>query len=151
MARILILHGLGMNMRGKVKQEIYGHETLAQYDARIADAAESLGLSVDIFQSNIEGELVNKLYEGEEQGVAGAVLNPAGFSIGYRGLTVAITQVRYPVIEAHVSNPLLRGVASDVSKVCKATVTGFGIESYVLALTGLGSLLKISAQSGKGR
>lgn len=151
MARILILHGLGMNMRGKVKQEIYGHETLAQYDARINAAAESLGLSVDIFQSNIEGELVNKLYEGEEQGVAGAILNPAGFSIGYRGLTVAITQVRYPVIEAHVSNPLLRGVASDVSKVCKATVTGFGIESYVLALNGLGSLLKTSAQSGKGR
>lgn len=142
MVRILVLHGLGMNMRGKVKQDIYGQETLAQYDARIANAAQSLGLSVDIFQSNAESELIDKLYEGDGEGAAGAVLNPAGFSIGYRGLTVAITQVRYPVIEAHVTNPLLRGIASDVSRVCSATVTGFGIESYVLALAGLKSLLE---------
>jgi 3-dehydroquinate dehydratase II len=150
MVRILILHGLGMNMRGKVKQDIYGHETLAQYDERIAASAKCLGLSVDIFQSNIEGELVNKLYEGDERDVAGAVLNPAGFSIGYRGLTVAITQLRYPVVEAHVSNPLLRGIVSDVSKVCKATVTGFGIESYVLAMNGLRSLVERSTQTKPG-
>lgn len=104
----------------------------------------------DTFQSNIEGELVNKLYVGDEQGVVGAVLDPAAFSIGYRGLTVAITQIRYPVVEAHVSNPLLRGVESDISKVCEATVTGFGIESYVLAMNDLRSLLGRSAQTTQG-
>ncbi len=137
MTKILVLHGLGMNMRGKVKLEVFGTKTLPEYDQENMAAASALGLDVEIFQSNIEGEIVNKLYEAAARRFAGAAINPAGFSIGYRGLTVAIEQVGFPVIEVHVSNPANRAIQSDVTKVCRGTVTGFGVASYKLALAGL--------------
>jgi 3-dehydroquinate dehydratase II len=141
MTNLLVIHGLGMNMRGKVQVETFGRQTLPQYDAAIRAAAAELGVTVEIFQSNIEGEVVNRLYDAAESGIAGVVLNPAGFAIGYRGLTVAIDQVGYPVVEVHVSSPATRGIISDVGKVCDATVTGFGIDSYCLALRGMRDLL----------
>ncbi|HEY4163448.1 MAG TPA: type II 3-dehydroquinate dehydratase [Dongiaceae bacterium] len=141
MKRVLVLHGLGMNMRGKVKQSVFGKATLPEYDAAIRSHSTELGISVDIFQSNIEGELVNKLYAGEEEGIDGAIINPAGFTIGYRGLTVAIDQVGFPVVEVHVSNPLTRGLISEVGKFAAAQVTGFGLDGYRVALIGLSALI----------
>jgi 3-dehydroquinate dehydratase-2 len=141
MINVLVLHGLGMNMRGKVKREIFGSMTLAEYDAQISVAARELGFEVEIFQSNLEGDIVNKLYCAAERSFSGAVINPAGFSTGYRGLTVAIDQVGFPVVEVHVSNPANRGIQSDLSKVCRATVTGFGVGGYKLALVGLKEIL----------
>src|SRR3546814_15264825 len=70
MAGILVIHGLGMNMRGKVKQDVFGAMTLPEYDASIRAAAEELGLSPEIFQSNAEGEIVDKLSEAAGRGVA---------------------------------------------------------------------------------
>ena len=137
MDRVLVIHGLGMNMRGKVKREVFGSMTLPEYDRQIEEAARELRFSAEIVQSNFEGEIVNKLYDAAERGFAGAVINPAGFSIGYRGLTVAIEQVGFPVVEVHVSNPANRGIQSDLSKVCRATVTGLGVTGYKLALVGL--------------
>jgi 3-dehydroquinate dehydratase-2 len=139
--KVLVIHGLGMNMRGKLKTEIFGRETLAEYDARIRAAAAELGLGLEIFQSNAESEIVDRLYGAVEQGIAGVVINPAGFAIGYRGLTVAIDQVNFPVVEVHFSNPATRGIISDVGRVAAATVTGFGVESYCVALCGLKDLL----------
>jgi 3-dehydroquinate dehydratase II len=138
---VLVIHGLGMNMRGKLKREIFGPMTLPEYDRQIEAAARELQLAVEIVQSNAEGEIVNKLYDAAERSFAGAVINPAGFSIGYRGLTVAIEQVGFPVVEVHVSNPANRGIQSDLSKVCRATVTGFGVAGYKLALAGLKEML----------
>jgi 3-dehydroquinate dehydratase II len=141
MSKVLVVHGLGMNMRGRVKRELFGAMTLAEYDEQIRVAAQELGFAVDIFQSNFEGEIVNKLYDAVDRNFAGAVINPAGFSIGYRGLTVAIEQLGFPVVEVHVSNPANRGIQSDVGKVCRATVTGFGVAGYRLALAGLKGIL----------
>src|SRR3546814_18212640 len=96
MAEILVIHGLGMNMRGKVKQDVFGAMTLPEYDASIRAAAEELGLSPEIFQSNAEGEIVDKLYEAAGRGVAGAVINPAGLSVGSRAWRAASGQVGTP-------------------------------------------------------
>lgn len=145
MADVLVLHGLGMNMRGKVKQEVFGRLTLPEYDDFIRTAAQELGLSIEIFQSNSEGEIVDRLYEAAGGAITGAIINPAGFSIGYRGLTVAIGQVDFPVVEVHVSNPANHGVLSDVGKVCRATVTGFGVGGYRLALIGLKDIISKGA------
>src|SRR5712692_8214966 len=68
MARVLVIHGAGMNMRGKVQTEIFGPMTLPEYDERIRGYASELGLDVEIFHSNIEGEIVNKLYEANDRG-----------------------------------------------------------------------------------
>src|ERR1700726_2563545 len=98
MTKILIVHGAGMNMRGKVQTEIFGTMTLPEYDRHIGAYAADLGLEIDIFHSNIEGEVVNRLYAANDQGFDGALVNPAGFSRGYPALTAAISQVTFPVI-----------------------------------------------------
>src|SRR5207342_3699295 len=69
MPRILVIHGAGMNMRGKVQTEIFGPMTLPEYDERIRGYASELGLEVEIFHSNIEGEIVNKLYDAADRGI----------------------------------------------------------------------------------
>src|SRR5258707_11218600 len=105
MSKILIIHGAGMNMRGKVQTEIFGKMTLPEYDERIRGYARELGVELEIFHSNIEGEVINKLYEANDRGFDAAIVNPAGYSIGYPALVAAIGQVRFSVIEAHISNP----------------------------------------------
>ncbi len=84
MAKILIIHGAGMNMRGKVQTEIFGPMTLPQYDERIRGYAAELGVDVEVFHSNIEGEVVNKLYEANNRGFDAALFNPAGFRAAIR-------------------------------------------------------------------
>jgi 3-dehydroquinate dehydratase II len=141
MAKILVIHGAGMNMRGKVQLEIFGPMTLPEYDQRIRGFASELGLDVEIFHSNIEGEIVNKLYEANERGIDAAIFNPAAFGSGYPALVAALSQVRFPTIEVHISNPIRRGPASQTAAVSQGVVAGFGIAGYELALRGLRDLL----------
>lgn len=139
--KILVIHGAGMNMRGKVQQEIFGTMTLAQYEAHILDYAKALDMSVQFFHSNIEGEVCNALYAAFDADIAGCVINPAGYTTLQGPLRAAIAQMKFPVIEVHLSNPTARGATSAVQPVCKASVYGFGIHSYRLALEGLKTLL----------
>jgi 3-dehydroquinate dehydratase II len=141
MPKILVIHGAGMNMRGKVQTEIFGTMTLPEYDARIRDYAKELGVEVEIFHSNIEGAVIDRLYEANDQGIDAALFNPAGFSSGYPALVAAISQVRFPVIELHISNPIRRGPASDTARVSQSIVAGFGIAGYGLALRGIRDML----------
>ena len=137
MTKILILHGLGMNMRGKVQTHIFGTQTLDQYDDAINGYAAELGVEVDIFHSNIEGEVVNKLYDAHESGdVSAALFNPAAYSSGHPGIVAAIAQVDFPVYEIHISNPASRGGQSQVASVCKGVVTGFGLFGYYMGIRG---------------
>ena len=142
MTKILVIHGAGMNMRGKVQTEIFGTMTLPEYDAHIQEYAKELGVEIEIFHSNIEGEVVNKFYAANDAGVQAAIFNPAGFSRGYPALTAAIGQVRFPTIEMHISNPMRRGPASDTVAVSRGVVAGFGVAGYYLALRGLRDMLK---------
>jgi 3-dehydroquinate dehydratase II len=141
MPKILVIHGAGMNMRGKVQTEIFGTMTLPEYDARIRDYAKELGVEVEIFHSNIEGAVIDRLYEANDQGIDAALFNPAGFSSGYPALVAAISQVRFPVVELHISNPIRRGPASDTARVSQSIVAGFGIAGYGLALRGIRDML----------
>ena len=140
MAKILIVHGAGMNMRGKVQTEIFGTMTLPEYDTHIRKYASDLGVEIDIFHSNIEGEVVNRLYAANEA-FDGAIFNPAGFSRGYPALIAAIGQVKFPTIEVHISNPVRRGPVSDTASVSRGIVAGFGVEGYYLALRGVRGLV----------
>jgi 3-dehydroquinate dehydratase II len=141
MPKILIIHGAGMNMRGKVQTEIFGPMTLPQYDERIRGYAAELDLDIEIFHSNIEGEVVNKFYEANDRGFDAALFNPAGFGRGYPALVAAISQVEFPTIEVHISNPIRRGPASQTASVSRGIVAGFGIAGYALALRGVKELL----------
>ena len=135
--KILVIHGAGMNMRGKAQVEIFGPMTLPEYDAKIGAYAQELGLEVEIFHSNIEGEVINRLFAAHDEGIAGAIINPSGYTRGYPALVAAIGNVGFPTIEVHISNPARRGLASDIAAACVGTVSGFGIAGYALALRGL--------------
>jgi 3-dehydroquinate dehydratase II len=140
MTKVLVIHGAGMNMRGKVQTEIFGPMTLPEYDERIRGYAAELGLEIEIFHSNIEGEVVNKFYEANDRGFDAALFNPAAFGSGYPALVAAISQVRFPTIEVHISNPVRRGPASETARVSQGMVTGFGLPGYYLALRGVKDL-----------
>jgi 3-dehydroquinate dehydratase-2 len=142
MVKILVIHGAGMNMRGKVQTEIFGPMMLPEYDERIRGYANELGVEVEIFHSNIEGEVINRLYAANDQGFDAAIFNPAGFSRGYPALVAAISQVKLPTIELHMSNPVRRGPVSETATVSQGMVTGFGIVGYYLGLRGLRDTLK---------
>ncbi len=135
--KILVVQGAGMNMRGKTQTEIFGTMTLDEYNQHIRQYAKDLDITIEIFHSNIEGEVINRLYEANDQGFDAALFNPAGFSRGYPALTAAITQVNFPVIEVHISTPVRRGPISDTAQVSLGMVTGFGVFGYYLALRGL--------------
>jgi len=141
MPRVLVIHGAGMNMRGKVQLDIFGPMTLPEYDESIRGYAKELGVDVEIFHSNIEGELVNRLYTANDQGFDAAIFNPAAFGTGYPALVAAISQVKFPTIEVHISNPIRRGPASQTAAVSQSVVAGFGIDGYALALRGIRDML----------
>jgi len=141
MPKILVIHGAGIDMRGKVQTEIFGTLTRRDYDEHIQKYASELGIEVEIFHSNIEGEVINKLYEAHDRKLDAALINPAGYSTGYPALLAAITQVGFPTIEVHISNPARRGRISEIGGVSRGVVTGFGIYGYYLALRGIRDVL----------
>ncbi len=134
MTKVLVIQGAGMNMRGKSQLDIFGPTTLDQINEQILGYAEGLGIDVELFHSNIEGEVVNALYDAHTRGFDAALINPAGYTTGTGPLRGAITQVNYPVIEVHASNTTSRGTVSNVLPVCKGAVYGFGVYGYRLAL-----------------
>ena len=134
MTRVLVIHGAGMNMRGKSQVEIFGPDTLEQINEQIKGYAEGLGVDVEIFHSNVEGDVLNALYDAHDRGIDAALINPAGYTAGAGPLRGAIAQVGFPVIEVHVTNPTARGIVSEVLPVCKGSVYGFGVYGYYLGL-----------------
>ena len=141
MTTVLVIHGAGMNMRGKVQTDIFGTLTLPEYDTRIRAYAAGLGMRVEIFHSNIEGEVINRLYAGHDEGIDAAIINPDGFTRGYPALVTAIGRVKFPTIEVHISNPARRGTHSDIATASRGVIAGFGIVGYDLALRGLQAIL----------
>ncbi len=134
MSKVLVIQGAGMNMRGKSQVEIFGPATLDEIDEQIKGYAEALGMDVELFHSNIEGEVVNALYDAHDRDFDAALINPAGYTTVAGPLRSAITQVKFPVYEVHVSNPTARGTVSQVLPVCKGAVYGCGVYGYRLAL-----------------
>ena len=141
MPKILVVHGAGMNMRGKAQLDVFGPMKLPEYDEHIRKYAAELGVEVEIFHSNVEGEVINKFYEAHDRGIDAAIINPAGYTIGYPALMAAIAQVKFPTIELHISNPARRGRDSEIARVSRGVVTGFGIFGYYVALRGLREML----------
>ena len=137
MKKILVLHGAGMDMRGKAMTETFGPMKLPEYDEKIRGFAAELGVAVEIFHSNSEGAVIDRLYAAHDAEFDGAIINPAGFTRGYPALNAAIGQVKFPVVEVHISNPARRGTVSEVGAVCVMTIAGFGVQGYALALRGL--------------
>jgi 3-dehydroquinate dehydratase-2 len=133
--RVLVLHGPNLNLLGSREPDVYGTTTLAEIDEMLR--SEGAGHEIVSFQSNAEGELIDKLQEG---GYDGVLLNPGGLTHYSIALRDAVQALSVPVIEVHLSNIFAREEFrrhSVISGACKGIVSGFGARSYVLGLRAL--------------
>lgn len=137
--QILVLSGPNLQLLGTREPAIYGTETLAELHERLAVRAGELGAAVEAFQSNHEGALLDRM--GEARGrFDGLLLNGGALTHTSLALFDAIKAVGLPCVEVHLSNPEAREAYRHESKVapaCIAKVSGFGGDSYLLALEGL--------------
>lgn len=133
--RILILNGPNLNLLGKREPEIYGSTSFEDYYKELEQMFPELEL--DYYQSNVEGELVNKLQEVGFS-IDGIVFNAGGYTHTSVAIADAIAAIETPVIEVHISNVYAREETirrqSLMAKNCKGVVAGFGLKSYELAL-----------------
>lgn len=137
--RLQVLHGPNLNLLGTREPEVYGTTTLAEVDAAIRGAAEELGVEVAIVQSNHEGALIDAVQEAAGS-VAGYVVNAGGYTHTSVALRDALVASGRPFVEVHVSNVFARERfrrESLLAAVALGTVSGFGADSYTLAVRGL--------------
>jgi 3-dehydroquinate dehydratase II len=140
--KILILHGPNLNLFGRREPHIYGHTTLAQIDAQLAELAGELGVQLETIQSNHEGALVDFLHRHIDE-AQGALVNPAGLTQHGVSLHDAIKAMPFPVIEVHMSNIAAREswrAHSIISPAVKGTIQGLGRHSYLMGLRALAAL-----------
>lgn len=133
---ILFLNGPNLNLLGQREPEVYGRTTLADIEARVRERAAKLNLRVEFRQSNLEGELVSFIQEAKGQFDV-IVLNAAGYTHSSVAIRDAISAVAIPTIEVHLSNVYAREEfrhTSLIAAVCRGQITGFGVNSYILAL-----------------
>jgi len=145
-AKILVMNGINLNMFGHRDPAHYGTITLDDINRQVRELAAELDLEADFFQTNFEGEFVEKLHAVHREGqVAGLVINAAAWTHYSYGIMDALAIVKIPIIEVHMSNVHAREEFrhfSILSKVCRGTVAGFGVDSYLLGLRALASILK---------
>ncbi|MBR2789442.1 MAG: type II 3-dehydroquinate dehydratase [Eggerthellaceae bacterium] len=133
---ILVINGPNLNMLGVREPAIYGTGTYAQLCELIRKTAADLGVSVDIFQSNHEGALIDRIQEAYGR-ADGIVINPAGYTHTSVALADALAAVAIPAVEVHISDVASREAFRQVSYVrdkCIATISGHGFAGYAEAL-----------------
>jgi 3-dehydroquinate dehydratase II len=147
-ATIYILNGPNLNLLGTREPDIYGSETLADIERRCRKKAEALGLSVELRQSNIEGELVGWIQEAREH-AQGIIINAAAYTHTSVALHDALKACGLPIVEVHLSNIYKREAFrhnSFVSPVANGVICGFGGQGYEFALDALAAIVH---RSGK--
>ncbi len=136
MTRVLVLNGPNLGRLGTRQPEVYGHETYDEVADAVRAAAAEVGLEADVRQTDDESELVGWLHEAADEGVP-VVLNPAAFTHYSYALRDACAALTTPLVEVHLSNPAAREEfrhTSVVAGVATGSITGFGLDSYRLAL-----------------
>ena len=136
MTRILVLNGPNINILGRRNPGIYGVKTLEEVNRAVSEKAASLGVAVAFYQSNLEGELINRIQEGWGE-IDGIVINPGALTHYGYSLKDALIDAAVPVIEVHLGNIHAREEwrrHSVVADVARGQIAGFGWRSYTTAI-----------------
>lgn len=144
---VYVLNGPNLNLLGTREPAVYGHATLADVERLCAETAAALGLSALCLQSNHEGQLIDWIHEARSKQAVGIILNAGGYTHTSIALHDALVAAQIPTVEVHVSNVFARESFrhhSFIGKAAFASLCGFGIDGYRLALTGLAA--KIGAK-----
>lgn len=134
---IMVLNGPNLNLLGTREPAVYGTETLDDIAARLEARAGTLGVEIDMRQSNHEGHLVDWLHEAGSRGAAAVILNAGAYTHTSVAIRDAVKAIGVPVIEVHISNPHARERFrhySHIAPVSHGSISGFGTLGYLLAL-----------------
>ena len=132
--KLLIINGPNLNLLGVREPSVYGNQSFADYLKELREKFSSV--QIDYFQSNVEGEIINKLHEVGFS-LDGIILNAGGYTHTSVAIADAISSIKTPVIEVHISNIYAREEFRHHSLIagkCKGSISGFGLDSYRLAV-----------------
>ena len=135
--QVLVLHGPNLNLLGTREPEVYGHQTLAQIDAELAQMAADAGAKLQSFQSNHEGALVDRIQAARTDGTSFILINPAAYTHTSVAIRDALAGVSIPFVEVHLSNIHRREAFrhhSYLSELAVGVICGLGANGYRLAL-----------------
>ena len=137
MKNFLMLHGINHNMFGKRDPKQYGTITLAQIDGKLQALAKELGVKVVSFQTNSEGEMCERIHQAYKENMDGVMINAGAWTHYSYGIRDALAILTVPVVELHMSNIHAREEFrhhSVFAEIIKGQISGFGVDSYLLAL-----------------
>lgn len=135
--KILVLHGINLNMFGKREPAKYGTTTLAQIDARLLALGQELGVAVASFQTNDEGAMCERIQQAFSEDVDAVLINAGAWTHYSYGLRDALAMLTVPIVELHMSNIHAREQFrrhSVIAAIARGQICGFGVDSYLLAL-----------------
>lgn len=134
--KVLVINGPNLNLLGTREKDVYGRGTLSEIAASVNNEAQSLGLDADFIQTNHEGEIIDKIHEAKDSYDL-IIINPGAYTHYSIAIRDAIKAVELPCIEVHLSNIYAREEfrsKSVIAPVCTGQISGFGMNSYIVAL-----------------
>ncbi|WP_039764587.1 type II 3-dehydroquinate dehydratase [Caldicellulosiruptor sp. F32] len=144
MKKILVINGPNLNLLGIREKNIYGNTNYDELLEMISKKAIELNLNILFFQSNHEGEIVDRIHKALDENIDGIIINPGAYTHYSYAIHDAIKAVNIPTIEVHISNIFAREEfrkRSVIAPACVGQISGFGIKSYIIALYALKEIL----------
>lgn len=140
MKKILVINGPNLNLLGTREKEVYGSFTLEQIQNHTQEKLKRENVSLDWFQSNLEGEIIDRLHKSLKQNYLGIVINPAGYSHTSVAILDALKIIKIPIVEVHLSNVYRREEFRQTMLTAQAAsmiMGGLGIEAYYMGVLAL--------------